>query len=695
MSEFRKKAVLLLLLIIVTCSAGLWLYHYNSANVRSDQQGEDQRTVKLYWFIPDGLRCDPQVFDLFEWARNGELPNLKKMIDNGSFGYSRPVFPSHTPTNFATLLTGSTPKVHGIADGPMHIEGYPLKMVSKGGFSSVAKRVPPIWYTLEEQDTHVTLISMPGSTPPELDTGTVIRGRWGGWGVDFPAIIFHADSDQELRHFQGLGHRVFHFGPELTKYGSSAEARDWDYGLPESASPIREVTLENWGSKLYGLLYDTSDDGVENYDRVLFSRDKKSLLCDLGVGDWSEWLPVSLSWEVQNDYNIATPKKMSWERSLSSVPVETSMKLHVIKLGEAGFYRIRVLYDNLNNYLAKPSFVAEELGDFLEPMVDFVDNFPPQLIYYDEDKKTFLDELNLSLDWHQSMSVYAMENLDTDVIIHDTYSPNQMLTSRWWLGYLDPKSPRYNEVSEEERALLWQEVKQMYRKIDDILGEVLKRLPEDSYLVLSSDHGAVPLHTEVRLNNLFYQHGLLNYQLDQVTGEYIIDWQRTTAIYLKMDNIYINPDGLDGNYQRASGSEYEKLRHRVMEILNELEDENGTKPVSKIVKWEDAERLLSLPADRVGDLVIANLPTFGWVEDISADHEVFKRSVKSGYKQAIIPDDTDALLTPFVMVGPDVKKGFEIEAPIRHIDQYPTLMKVLNKKSPDFVEGTIMTEIFQ
>ncbi|MEK6916663.1 MAG: alkaline phosphatase family protein, partial [Nanoarchaeota archaeon] len=115
----------------------------------------EEKTVKLYWLIPDGMRADPDVFNIYDWAENGELPNIKRMMDQGSYGFSIPVFPGHTPVNFATLLTGSYPKTHGVADGPMHIEGRPLDKVAIGGFSSVAKKVDPIWVTLENNGKKV------------------------------------------------------------------------------------------------------------------------------------------------------------------------------------------------------------------------------------------------------------------------------------------------------------------------------------------------------------------------------------------------------------------------------------------------------------------------------------------------------------------------------------------------------------
>jgi len=74
--------------------------------------------------------------------------------------------------------------------------------------------------------------------------------------------------------------------------------------------------------------------------------------------------------------------------------------------------------------------------------------------------------------------------------------------------------------------------------------------------------------------------------------------------------------------------------------------------------------------------------------------EVFRDALKSGYKQAIIPESSEGMLTPFVIMGPGVKKDFRLPETIRHIDQYPTIMTLLNQQIPAFVEGRSLKEIF-
>ena len=667
---------------VIFAALALIFITYQQFQTRRSQT--ENRKLKVYWFIPDGLRAEPDVFQIYRWADEGLLPNLKKMMAQGSYGYSIPTFPGHTPINFATLLTGASPKTHGVADGPIHLPGYPLSITSLSGFSSAAKKVPPLPYTLEERDYKVAVLSVPGTTPPELDRGITLRGRWGGWGIDFPATIFQSpDRAPSAANFEN---RVFYSGPELTLSAVTSPAQAWQVTLPKSHSPAQEVVLTNWGTSVHAYIYDSLDDGRAEYDRVLFSLDKKSVYADLGTQGWSPWLPLELKYEMQNDYNVQTPKKKEWERSLSAIQVPTFVKIKVIKLGVKGFYRIRFFYDNLNEFSVQPSLWSDRLQKDLGPMVDFPDSYPAQLVHHPEDKTTFLEESTMSLEWHKNLARFAIQKMSLNAVIHNIYSPNQMLTSRWWTGFVDPKSRRYGQKTPAERDELMSEIKKMYQQVDEILGQILENADPDTVIVFSSDHGAVPLDKEVRLNNLFAKNGLLKFNLNKTTKTYEVDWARTKAVFLKMDGVYLNPKGLGGNYQRASGPEYEKLRDQVILILSNLTDTDGTKPLEKILKWEDAGEL-QLPTDRVGDLVIANLAGYNWTESMSNDGVIFTQSDVTGYKQTVLGENNPGMWTPFVIMGPGVKKGVALAQPIHHIEQYPTIMKLLGEALPEFVEG--------
>ena len=630
-----------------------------------------KKSLKLYWFIPDGVRAEPNLFNVYKWAQEGKLPNIKKLMEQGSYGYSYPNFPSHTPTNFATLLTGSYPEIHGVNDGPMRALGKPLDKVAVPGFRSTAKKVPPIWKTLEEAGYKVGIISVPGSTPPEVNQGVVLRGRWGGWGADFHAINFETKGNLVQRIKQGSGTRLFYLGPQLTQYIDAQTPKGW-LNPPQSYSAPMEVTLDAWGAKVYAYIYDSTDDLKKNYDKVSFSKDKQTIFANLTQGQWSDWEEITLKWQAED----------------KQVDVESDFRATVIKLDSDGFFRLRLFYNNLNSYITQPEEASEMVQKLTGPMVDFADNFPAQLIYYPEDKKTFEDEADMSFEWHKKAVSAIYEEFAPNVIIHDIYTPNQMLTTRWWMGYVDPVSARYGDVSDEEREKLWQEVQDMYKKLDDIVGEILKISDKNTYIVFTSDHGAVPLDKNVFLNNLFAKNGWLKFTIDPQTGESIIDWKNSKVIYLKMAHVYINPNGLDGSYRRASGAEYEKLRQQVIDTLESLKDTDGTKPLTEVVKWEDAKEFMQLDPERVGDLVIANAPGYWWNEEMSKDLKIFSESLITGYKQAIESKNVPGMWVPFIIAGPGVKKNYFIgDEPFEMIDQYPTIMKALGEKIPDFVQG--------
>jgi len=651
-------------LILITAVALIGFFAYRSNN--SQIQKSDVNQLKLYWFIPDGLRAEPDVFKLYEWAESGELPNIRKMMKMGARGYSKPHFPTHTPVNFASLLTGRLPLAHGVADGPMHTSGHSLDKVSIGGFSSRARKIPAIWTHFENQGLKVSLISIPGSTPPELNYGEVVRGRWGGWGVDLAALNFEYVGNNAQRYRHGRGKRLFFFGPKLTNYLDYVDVNPLSKSLGQK--DLKFLSFNAWGTDFHGAINTSKKE-------FIFALPGTEESVPMAQGEWSNWYPVEL--EIKN------------------LKISSQVRFHVIKLGENNFFRIRLLFNALNPTITHPGSLAKELTDEIGPMVDFVDNFPPQLIHYDEDKKTFLDELNFSFDWHTRAIPYFIKKKKSNVIIHDIYSPNQMLTSRWWLGLVDPRSRTYNTASESERRQAFDEVLSMYKRIDSMIGEILKNKGEDSIIVLSSDHGANVLHKWIRINNLLAKKGLLKYRIHEDTGEPVIDWGNTKAVFLKMDGVFINPKGLAGKWERASGLQYEKLRDEVRNILLELKDPAGIQVVTKVVNWEDAPEVFQLPVDRVGDLVVANRAGFGFNEEVTKSGEIFSKPLKSGYKQAILINETNAMWTPFIIMGPGIKRNYALTKPISHTDQLPTILKAMNSKISAEFDGKVLEEIFE
>jgi len=262
------------------------------------------------------------------------------------------------------------------------------------------------------------------------------------------------------------------------------------------------------------------------------------------------------------------------------------------------------------------------------------------------------------------------------------------------MGALDPDSRRYAGYDEAEREALWAEVRGMYESLDAIVGRAVARADPGAVVVLSSDHGAAPINRLVRLNDLFAERGWLSVRPDPRTGAPVVDWEDTRVVFLNMYSVYVHPEGLSGDWTRASGPAYEALRAEVAAALRGLVDEDGASPVAGVVGWEDAATL-NLPDDRVGDLIVSNHPGYGWSEETTEGHEIFSAPAVAGYKQSIQPGSTKAVWTPFVIAGPGVKAGHSISAPIRHIQQLPTILTAMGVPIPDHVTGTVIAEALE
>lgn len=625
----------------------------------------------LYWFVPDGMRADLGGKDIFELASAGKFPNIRKMMRDGAYGYSTPVYPSHTPVNFATLMTGCYPERHGVADGQMRLEGYGLARPSVSGFSSTAKKVPPAWKLFEDAGRTVAVVSVPGSTPPEMSSGITIRGRWGSWGSDFWAVNF--ETARGPLPPDGNSTRLFFAGPRLTRQVKTTPALGWK-NAPASYSPPIEAELEAYGAAVYAYIYDNTDDQAVNYSGAVFSFNRASAIADLDRPDsWSGWTPVRLKWGTEE--------------------LESSLKVSLIRLEPSGAMKARLLFDPLNRTTVQPPDAVPGIEKGVGPMVDFPDNWPAQLNNYTEEKATFFSEAKMALDWHKSLVPFMYSTLKPDIFIQDTYTPNQMLESRWWLPYVDRDSSRFASAAPGERASAQADLEELYGRLDAILGEAIKNAGENSLIVLSSDHGVVPLNRYVMLNNLFAAAGLLKFSTDPVTGVPAIDWADTRAAHLKMIGVYLRPDSLAGQWKRGGGPEYEALREKVKSLLLGLRD-GGVSPVERVVKWEDAGEL-RMPKDRVPDLLLLMKPGYGLTEEMSAGLPSFRDPVEGGYKQALLADGVPGLRTPFIVMGPGVKKGYKLKNNVSNADQLPTLLKLTGVPVPAYMQGRVIDEVFE
>ncbi|MFZ1947971.1 MAG: alkaline phosphatase family protein [bacterium] len=105
-------------------------------------------------------------------------------------------------------------------------------------------------------------------------------------------------------------------------------------------------------------------------------------------------------------------------------------------------------------------------------------------------KARLLGEIAKGSDWDFIMQVFS----ETDFIQH----------AMWHV--LDPSHPRHRAADEERYR---GPIVDVYRRIDQVIGEATRAAGDQASVMILSDHGAGPLHEFIHANNLLVAHGML------------------------------------------------------------------------------------------------------------------------------------------------------------------------------------------
>ncbi|MFC2091600.1 alkaline phosphatase family protein [Elusimicrobiota bacterium] len=105
-----------------------------------------------------------------DWIDKGELPNFKRIMDNGYSSVLESTLPFHSAPAWTSLVTGVNPGKHGIYDF-FYIQDNELKPVS-----SFRRKAPALWNILDEFDIRSIIINVPCTYPPEVLNGSMITG---------------------------------------------------------------------------------------------------------------------------------------------------------------------------------------------------------------------------------------------------------------------------------------------------------------------------------------------------------------------------------------------------------------------------------------------------------------------------------------------------------------------------------------
>ncbi len=608
---------------------------------------------------------------LSKFIKEGEIPNIAKLAESGVSGEAFPCAPCDTPTNWTTIATGATTAVHGATSFYMHLPGESFDVALNHRSRTQLSRycnAEYFWDVADKAGYIPFVTNYPAGWPSNFEKGAMSLFTW-FIPESFPRMIlassfysFSADSDNSSKELIEIEDKnnIDSFSPLLMAF------------IYVKNKEIKEQPL----IKIY--LVDSRRKG---YDKVKIN-DHKFLIRN----EWSDWIERDL----ETNYGV----------------LPCLFRLKIIELDSRGKYlkiQLSTIF-NTKGWATPESFgkkIVENVFKYdlpkkqkIEFMIfgsigKFIESARQECLTLTESIKYAYKELN----W--DMCFFHYHHLDS--INHTT------------LGYLNKKSPIYSEQQEKDS---WDNIKKMYKIVDEMVGELVKSCTDEKTIVLFiSDHGAVPVWKTVDITSVFAKAGLTSYKFDDNKKKYIIDWKKTLAFpYMEPPFVWVNLKNRDP-HGIVKINEYEDVRNRVIDTLRNVKDPTTNQNVIQtILKKEDTSDL-GLNGDRIGDLIYFLKPPYGIFDgnlnNINASslsqNYLNKLEVKNSkkffgahaYFHPSAKLDNFSISAPFIISGLGIKKDVVLNKPINLIDVSPTLSQILEIPKPLNSQGRIIYEIFE
>jgi len=589
-------------------------------------------------------------------VEEGKLPNIAAIAEQGIFGSILSPYPTVTPNNWTSLVTGAWAGTTGITDYHVHHPGEPLNVIHLG-FNTKECQAEYLWDAAERAGKKVLLMKYSASWPPTIKKGIQVDGCGPNWTDEVHEICgenlftnikgYPLSSFVEFRSLNDSQNLLV--APLEFKPHPQLARKIQAYYTTFSESTLDLSSIQS--ATLYAFL--ASEDGVYKHLIISRSENVEESVGKLREGEWSDWIKI----------NFTTN-----EGSL-----EGMVRFKLIELSEDA-ERFRLYATHVMP--VKGWTMPESLGpELLERFGGFVERpgWDGRTRGWIDDK-TFLELVEYQNRWMAEASCYLMEKYNCDALFLQTHGPDY--AHHLYLNSADPVT----NPDEKSREYYYGILEEVYCSVDRLVGRISKVMDEKTLMVIVSDHGAQPFIADVNVWRILMDGGLLSMKKDE-KGNMVIDWEKTKAVPQRNCYIYVNLKGRDPQGIVKPGEEYEEVREKIIELFMDYRDEKtGKKPFSLVLKREDAA-ILGLYGDRIGDIVYAVNPGFGH------SHGQQLSTAKFGA--------FGSLSCLLVMAGPGVKRGAAIKPTRWLIDVAPTIAHLLGIPVPRDADGAIMYEILE
>lgn len=609
------------------------------------------KSVKRVMIIGLDAPIAPRVY---EYAKKGHLPNIKKLIEEGIYALNCLVpYPTITPPNWVTVVTGAWPGTHGITDFNVHVPGDSLDVTHQGFFARDCQ-AEFLWEAAEKVGKKSIIVNYPTTWPPHLKKGYQLGG--GGLSIDSYRLYKAAPGAYKvsLADDQLFSIEEYPFSTPV----QFEEPEGWNNLSPETRAMSIELPLRYRKAKVpvkektwYALV--TAPENNESAEVTLCtSKDLNSAFAKLKVGEWSPIITQKINTK-EGCRNGAFRCKL-----LECSIKDNKLRLYVTPICDLDGWSFP---QDLAKEISSKEGLPLPRGGFNALSLGWID------------VETLAECIDYQNIWLADACAYLLENKEWDLFFMHAHCPDW--TYHTLSNKLDPSTnPNKEEVAKYEELEL-----KMYQSLDNMIGKITDKANDETLVMIVSDHGAKATTYHFDPVKLFIDAGLTVIKEDE-EGRKTIDWEKTKAVVQRSCYIYINLKGRDPHGIVEPWQEYKNLQEEVIKLLYDYTDEKtGKKPVALALKKEDV-RIIGLYGDRIGDIVFALSPDFGH------QHGPHLPTAKYGI---------GSMQGLFIMRGPGVKKNYLMERTMWLTDIVPTICHLAELPIPEHTEGGILYQALE
>jgi 2',3'-cyclic-nucleotide 2'-phosphodiesterase (5'-nucleotidase family) len=669
---------------------------------------------QLIFFASDGLRQDL----VEKYAALGLLPAMKELLRTGAKATEGGLLtgaPPNTGSGWYSLATGAWSGVHGSTNNTFHINGQAFGNRT-AAFDAGVLQAETIAQAAERGGKKVAQIEWAGGrngviAGPTIDFRVFLSGR--GVATNYVGLTddaaFTASFGLQFDHPAGFAGQAPFPGAAPTP------AAGWT-DVPASYSPAMEMRMRvlDFGVDKYGLnayIFDSSDDGATNYDRVLFSstKDGDDAVGNLKKGEWADVKVIIVGGSLAGKTGGFLVKVEELTGDLSMVRLfHTSVTRANASWpgwpGEPGFT------GDFAEFVAQ-MFPTSTAADFaiLEAGIVSEETYVEQGLYWETG--------------HHPLIEYIIEKYGPDLVlagypVTDEFSHQFLGLVTRYLPNGD-RNPAYDDVQVNgtpDGRVVEREgfLRRAYKGADATLALIQSLMPHKTTTFVSSDHGFAPQFLAIDASKVLVDLGLLSRPQTSncrpATGETIgkakACWAGGTV------QIYLNLAGRDpagGGFQQVAAADEAAVVAQIKAAFLALSDPNdwtgdglpeGWKVIDRAFTKAEARYIpnsaystadMAHPT-RTGDLVVFSYPPYQY--DAATPGTLIARSAFFG-QHGYVPDVQDMhaninLRATFIAGGEAIRRT--TVRGVRSIDLAPTIAYLMRVPMPQHSQGEVCLE---